>query len=407
MAAAAPSDGSITPYKIDVPDAAIKSLKEKLAVSQVPSEVDFSNDWAYGSPRNDVLRLAKYWQDGFDWRAQEAALNASMPQFQTTVEVESFGELKIHFVHKESVRAGSIPLLFCHGWPGHFLEVAKILPLLTENTKGPSFHVVAPSLPNFGFSDGVKQRGFSIPQYAQVCHKLMLKLGYNKYVTQGGDWGFIITRLMGALYPGHVLASHINFIRARGPPQLTKNPLLYLQHKLLPLSAFEKRGRERSQWFQNEGYGYNVEQGTRPSTIGFALADPVSLLAWIYEKLHDWTDDYPWADDEILTWVSIYQFSTAGAAASARIYYESRHAGLDVTAKGFDYLADTALGTSYFPKDLSLPPFTWGRTLGPVVFEKAHDDGGHFAAYERPDKLVEDIRTMFEGGAKYVAEQFT
>lgn len=115
MAAAAPSDGSITPYKIDVPDAAIKSLKEKLAVSEVPSEVDFSNDWAYGSPRNDVLRLAKYWQDGFDWRAQEAALNASMPQFQTTVEVESFGELKIHFVHKESVRAGSIPLLFCHG----------------------------------------------------------------------------------------------------------------------------------------------------------------------------------------------------------------------------------------------------------------------------------------------------
>ncbi|KAK2591904.1 hypothetical protein QQS21_010402 [Conoideocrella luteorostrata] len=398
---------NMTPFKIAVPDAAIKRLKDKLAVSDLPDEVDFSNDWAYGAPRDDVQRLAKYWKDGFDWRAQEARLNAELPQFKTTVNVEGFGSLCVHFVHKTSPRPGSIPLLFCHGWPGHFMEVAKILPLLTDAAEGQSFHVVAPSLPNFGFSDAVKQRGFSIPQYAEVCHKVMLALGYNKYVTQGGDWGFIITRMIGIRYPTHCLASHINYIRVRSPPTFTKTPLLFIKHMLLPYTSYEKEFCRRSEWFQTEGRGYNVEQSTRPSTIGIALADPVALLAWIYEKLHDWTDSYPWTDDEILTWVSIYQFSTAGAAASVRIYYESTHAELEETGKGTGYVPNVPLGLSYFPKDLSLPPLTWGRTLGPVVFEKVHADGGHFAAHERPEALVKDLREMYEQGAKHVARQFT
>ncbi|KAG6120507.1 hypothetical protein E4U13_006424 [Claviceps humidiphila] len=398
---------NITPFKIDVPDAAITRLKQKLALSDLPSEVEFSNDWAYGAPRDDIRRLATYWQDGFDWRAQEAKLNATLPQFKTSVDVEGFGALDIHFVHKKSPRAGSIPLLFCHGWPGHFMEVAKILSLLTESSQGPSFHVVAPSLPNYGFSDGVTKRGFGIAQYAETCHKVMLTLGYDTYVTQGGDWGFFITRMMSALYPAHCLACHINMIAVRGPPTLTRNPLAYLQDRFTSAGSHPPHFRERSEWFVKEGQGYSHEHSTRPSTIGIALTDPVALLAWIYEKLHDWTDSYPWTDDEILTWVSIYQFSTAGAAASVRIYYERAHADPKTIAMVHDsYVPNVPLGLSYFPKDLTLPPLSWGRTLGPVVYEKVHTSGGHFAAHEVPELLVRDVKAMFEGGARDVAVRF-
>ncbi|KID89492.1 epoxide hydrolase 1 [Metarhizium guizhouense ARSEF 977] len=397
---------SITPFKIDVPDAAIEKLKAKLELSDLPDEVDFSNDWNYGAPRDDILRLTKYWKDGYDWRAHEAKLNAELPQFTTTIHVDGFGNLRVHFVHKQSPRPGSIPLLFCHGWPGHFAEVAKILPLLTDAQDGPSFHVVAPSLPNFGFSEGVRKKGFSIPQYAETLHKVMLSLGYNKYVTQGGDWGYIITRLIGLQYPSSCLASHVNFIRAQNPPALFTSPLLYLRHKLTPYTHVEAAFLERTRWFQTEGFGYNAEQSTRPSTIGIALADPVALLAWVYEKLHDWTDGYPWTDDEVLTWVCVYQFSAAGAAASVRIYYESKHAEVARVQRGFGYVPGVPLGLSYFPKDLILPPRTWGRALGPVVFERVHAEGGHFAAYERPEALVADLRAMFEGGARHVAERF-
>jgi hypothetical protein len=151
-------------------------------------------------------------------------------------------------------------------------------------------------------------------------------------------------------------------------------------------------------------------QSTKPSTIGFALADsPVALLAWIYEKLHDWTDSYPWSDDEILTWVAIYYFSRAGPAASARIYYEIQsHSKKQFSDRVYEYNGAVKLGLSYFPQDIFVPPRTWGRTLGPVVFEAAHTEGGHFAAYERPELLAGDLRKMFGkgGGAYSVAEKF-
>ncbi|KAF7555004.1 hypothetical protein G7Z17_g2466 [Cylindrodendrum hubeiense] len=398
----------IRPFKINVPDSTIDALKAKLAAATLPDEVDFSDDWTYGAPRSDIKRLVEHWKDGFDWRAQEKKLN-QVPQFTTKVAVDGFDDLQIHFLHQKSNKADSIPLLFCHGWPGSFLEVLKILPLLTESSDGPSFHVVAPSLPNFGFSDGVTKKGFSIPQYAETLHNLMIKLGYNKYVTQGGDWGFIITRLIGIRYPDSCLASHLNFVRVSKPPSLSQSPLQYLKHALLPYTDFEKAGRARSGWFQRHGFGYNVQQSTKPSTLGFALADsPVAVLAWIYEKLHDWTDDYPWTDDEILTWISVYQFSTAGPAASVRIYYEATHGDVDEVAKGLDYISGIPLGLSYFPKDLVVPPKTWGRTLGPAVFEETHPEGGHFGAHERPKELADDLRKMFGegGGAHNVVAKF-
>ena len=152
-----------------------------------------------------------------------------------------------------------------------------------------------------------------------------------------------------------------------------------------------------------EGSGYNEIQRTKPQTLGYGLADsPVALLAWIYEKLHDWTDNYPWTDDEILTWVSIYWFSTAGPAANTRIYYEVGHATDSDRAALGKYIPHVKLGLAYFPQDLDVPPKNWGRTLGPVVFESQHPDGGHFAAHERPEALMDDLNKMFgKGGGAY------
>ncbi|EGX91580.1 epoxide hydrolase 1 [Cordyceps militaris CM01] len=398
----------ISPFQIAVPDAAIAQLWAKLAAASFADRVEFSDDGNYGAPLSDVQRLAQRWGDGFDWRAQEAALN-KLPQFTTPVEVDGFGTLNIHFLHQRSSNANSIPLLFVHGWPGSFLEVVKLLPLLTSSESSPSFHIVAPSLPNFGFSDVVTKPGFSITQYAETVHKLMVKLGYTEYVTQGGDWGFMITRLVGANYPDHCLASHVNFVRIHNPPTFSQSPLLYLQSALTPYTSADKAGLARSAWFRTEGFGYNATQSTKPSTLGFALADsPVALLAWIYEKLRDWTDDYAWADDEILTWVSLYQFSRAGPAASVRIYYETKHAAADEYAQGLCYVPRVKLGVSLFPRDVVVPPQRWAHSLGPVVFAAVHDKGGHFAAHERPEQLALDLRSMFgaAGGAGDVAKRF-
>jgi pimeloyl-ACP methyl ester carboxylesterase len=232
----------------------------------------------------------------------------------------------------------------------------------------------------------------------------MLSLGYEQYVTQGGDWGMMITRAMGILYPSSVKASHINMVRASAPAW-SKNPLLALQHKLMPYSKRDTDGFARSQWFLKEGSGYRLEQSTKPQTLGYALADsPVGLLAWIYEKLHDWTDSYPWTDDEILTWVSVYWFSTAGPAASLRIYYESTHKVEDSNIRFVHrdathlHVSGPKLGLAHFPKELTVVPHTWGATMGDVVLQTEKSHGGHFAAHEHPEEIAKDLRTMFAKG---------
>lgn len=234
----------------------------------------------------------------------------------------------------------------------------------------------------------------------------MLRLGYPQYVTQGGDWGCMITRIMSLRYPSHLRAAHINMIRGHAPT-LFSNPLLYLQHQFSPSNARERNGAVRSNWFLKEGSGYRLQQATKPQTLGYSLSDsPVGLLAWMYEKLHDWTDGYPWTDDEILTWVSIYWHSTAGPAATLRIYYEAakdREFGRD---RSEVYVPTVKLGLSHFPQELTVVPKTYARTMGPVVFESEKEKGGHFAAWECPDELASDLRIMFGkgGGAAGVVD---
>ncbi|CAI6245561.1 unnamed protein product [Periconia digitata] len=396
-----PSHQDAQPYNIEVPDAALEKLKRRLADADYPDELDAADQWPYGSPLSDVRRLAERWQQGFNWRATEAELN-TLPNYRKKISVDGFGDVDVHFVWQKSGKPNAIPLLFCHGWPGSFIEVKKILPLLGYASEDkPTFDIVAPSLPNFGFSQRISKPGFALKQYAETAHRLMLDLGYSKYVTQGGDWGFYVTRIMGVLYPDHVLASHINMIRAL-PPTFSSNPVLALQHSVTPYSDAEKKGLERSDWFQNEGSGYRNLQGTKPQTLGYAFADsPVALLAWIYEKLRDWTDEYPWTDDEILTWVSIYWFSTAGPNAHIRIYYEAAHNStpeVPSRRRASEWVDRVKLGLAHFPKELTVVPRIWGRTLGSVVYESDNDKGGHFAAWERPDVIAGDLQKMFQKG---------
>jgi len=212
---------------------------------------------------------------------------------------------------------------------------------------------------------------------------------------------------MGALYPSSVKASHLNMILCK-PPTWSKEPLASLQHAMTSATPADIAGFARSSWFMQEGWGYNRVQSTKPQTIGYALADsPVALLAWIYEKLHDWTDGYPWTEDEICTWVSLYWFSTAGPAASVRIYYESMHrglAGLRFVHKDqvTDHVPYVKYGLARFPKELRVVPRSWTSTIGNVVLYSDNETGGHFAATEQPEAIARDLVSMFgKGGGAF------
>ncbi|KAH8077246.1 alpha/beta-hydrolase [Cristinia sonorae] len=387
-------------FIVSVSDAEIDYLRKKLELVRFPDELEDAG-WQYGVPMDTIRRLTARWKEGFDWRAAEAKIN-ELPQFTRDIDVEGFGTLNIHYVHQKTDAKGAIPLLFIHGWPGHFMEVSKLLPLLTSNVGDePKFHVVALSLPGFGFSEAPKKKGFMARQYAEVGHKLMLALGYNEYVVQGGDLGYSIARNIAYHYgPQHAKAWHTNMPYS-GPPTFATSPLLYLRYLVTPYSAKDTKGFQRNRVWDAEGKGYMLIQQTKPQTIGCFMEDsPMGLLAWIYEKLVAWSDDYPWTDDEVLAWVSIYWFSRAGPAASFKIYYEGYH-NPSVSRPS---RSTTPFGISYFPNELFYTPKLWMRTVGNVVFESEHDSGGHFAAHERPDQLANDIKGLCK--LKVVAEAF-
>ncbi|KAI0671039.1 alpha/beta-hydrolase [Trametes maxima] len=320
--------------------------------------------------------------------------------FTRDIAVEGHGPLNIHYVHQKSEVANAIPLLFVHGWPGHFLEVRKLLPLLKAGGKEfPSFHVVAVSLPGFGFSEAPKKPGFAGRQYAEVLNNLMLSLGYKEYVYQGGDWGHGLGMYLSTYFAHkHLKAWHSN-MPLGSKPTFFAHPIAFLQD-LLPYDAATREGLRATAEFRTKGSGYSAEQGTKPQTLGYSLADsPVGLLAWIYEKLVGWTDKYPWTDDEVLEWISIYWFSRAGPTATLRIYYEMLSGG--GWLEGVKWTS-IPLGLSYFPKELFRLPKPWAHTLGKVVLSSEHDKGGHFAAHEQPEALAGDVRKMFaKGGPAY------
>ncbi|KAF1968232.1 alpha/beta-hydrolase [Bimuria novae-zelandiae CBS 107.79] len=378
----------ILPFKMSISDERIHRLKQKLLLTEFPDEVDdMKNPWARGVPLGDIRRLTTYWAEDFRWKTAEAELN-KLPQFITNIMVDDFGNYNVHFVHHRNDVEQAIPLLFLHSWPGDFFE------------EGPKFHVVAPSLVNFGFSSASKKDGFAIDQHAEVSHKLMLALGYNEYVVQGGDLGCLTARFIALKYGGtHCKAAYTNNSLPVEPTK-AQHPELHEQLQSTGLTPLELDGLARTAKYFSTASGYYQLASTRPQTLGYALADsPVALLAWIYEKLHDWTDPtYVWTDDEICTWVSVYWFSTPGPAASSRVFYEFENRKPKGAFPASQAYVEVPLGVARFANDTVLLPRLWNQTLGPVVFESEYQVGGHFAAWERPDAVAGDLRAMFGRG---------
>ncbi|KAL2061181.1 hypothetical protein VTL71DRAFT_7454 [Oculimacula yallundae] len=389
---------TINPFKINVPDASLAKLKQKLELTRFPEGELEEAGWAYGVPLQDIKDLTKFWIEKYDWRAAEAKLNC-IPQFTTEIKVEGFDPLNIHFVHQKSDVKGAIPLLFLHGWPGNFLEVTKMLPYLRGEGGKQAFHVVAPSLPNYGFSGRVTKKEFGLGQYAEAANKLMLALGYDQYVTQGGDWGGIISRVIGARFPQHCKASHLNISLGKEPTWDAGNPKPVYTDR-------EVAGMKHGEVWRQNGMGYYGLQSTKPATLAFSLADsPTGLLAWIYEKLVDWTDSYPWTPEEVLTWISVYYFSTAGPGASIYTYYEVAHDAKYNQESVTEYV-DVPLAFADFPKEIANVPRSWRSRLGPVVDDVDLDKGGHFAAWECPEELAGCVIRVFGkgGGAEGVVK---
>ncbi|KAJ7465254.1 Alpha/Beta hydrolase protein [Mycena latifolia] len=383
---------SETPFNIAIPDDKLAVLRQKLELTVFPDELEGSG-WEYGVPLADVRRLVEKWKNAFDWRTHEAQINSELPQFTRDIEVNGHGTLN------KSAVTGAIPLLFVHGWPGSFLEARKLAPFLTTGTADfPAFHLVALSIPGYGFSQGPSTKGFDLDQYAEVCNKLMLALGYNEYVTQGSDVGFPITSRIAKLYGGkHIKAWHTNM--PMYVPQVAY-PSFYADVLSAPaLTAKEVERLEKNALFLGRGVGYLRQQATQPQTLGYSLADsPAGLLAWIYEKLANWADDYPWTDDEVLTWISIYWFSRAGPTASLRVFFEAENRNFEAIFVPSQPTPSIPLGLSHFPNDILVFPKSWTRVMGNVVFDGHHETGGHFPAYECPQELANDLRKMFGKG---------
>ncbi|KAH8166697.1 hypothetical protein CIB48_g1557 [Xylaria polymorpha] len=393
---------TIRPFQIDVADAKIERLRQKLALSDLPEEgsIDAKSEQSSasrGPSVSEISRLVSTWRTSYDWRKAEARLNA-FPQFIASIDIDGFGTYDIHHIHKRSTVTNSIPLLYLHGWPGSFLEGTKIIDDLAQGDGVAStrtFHVVVPSLIDFGFSSPSRAKGFSFEQHAEAYDKLMSALGYNEYVIQGGDVGLIVGKYMAKKYgPARCKAYHTNTPVPK-PPNPDTFPELAAECQKTPLTDAENAAMARSGQYSTEGMGYFKLMTTRPLTIGYSLRDsPVGLLAWIYEKLRAWTDEYPWTDEEILTWISIYYFSTPGPEAPGNVYYAMEHSLPQAFDLAAEYL-DVPFGVARFQNDVLVLPKLWNRTLGPLVYEADYEKGGHFAAWERPDAIIADLRKMF------------
>ncbi|CAE6406770.1 unnamed protein product [Rhizoctonia solani] len=394
----APYD-EIKPFNISVPDDQLEQLRQKLELTRLPDELHLpaGQEWEWGIPLAVLKPVIDYWRTQYDWRAVEERINRALPQFTAYVESKKHGEQEVHFVHKRSNNPSAVPLIFVHGWPGNFLEVSKMIEELAnpKDPKHPSFHVVAPSLPGYVFSQRANTPGMNITGTAYLFDKLMVKLGYKRYVAQGGDWGALVCNALSVYHQETCLAIHTNF--AVSFPTPFKNPIMVLKAILGLYPKDEMAGLKKTQQLEVE-VGYQKIQGTRPQTLAVGLTDsPAGLLAWIGEKLHAWTDSYPWTPEEWITWTMLYWVN--GPAAGLRYYKENSiiepHKDPELwEAFGGSRRSPTLFGFSWFPKDIYVFPVEWASIGKNNVYSNKHNKGGHFAAWEVPELLVNDIQNF-------------
>ncbi|PKV96127.1 pimeloyl-ACP methyl ester carboxylesterase [Amycolatopsis echigonensis] len=359
-------------------DADLEDLRARLAAARLPEAetVHGPRRWEQGVPLADLADLVDYWRTGYDWRPFEERLDR-IGQFRTVVD-----GLGIHFLHRRSPRADAAPLILTHGWPGSVAEFVDIVDELAdpEDRSAPAFHVVAPSLPGFGYSDKPATTGWGTEKIAAAWAELMDRLGYRKFLAHGGDWGGNITTVLAGRFPERVLGVHTLF--AEGPPGLPTDGL----------TEDERRWTEETRHFWRHRAAYAKQQATRPQTIGYSLVDsPVGLLAWIVDKFAEWSDteDSPFetiSRDRVLDDVTLYWLTRSGASA-ARIYYES-HNSLDPELR-----VDVPAAISMYPRDTEKTPRPWAQErFRQIVRWREPERGGHFPSLEVPEYFVQDLR---------------
>jgi epoxide hydrolase len=373
-------DNKISPYRIDIPQDALDDLRDRLGRTRWPDELP-GVGWDLGVPLGYLKGLAEYWATTYDWRGQEATLNESA-QFTTIIDGQN-----VHFLHVRSPEPEALPLLITHGWPGSIAEFLDIIgPLADPAAHGgdptDAFHVIAPSIPGFGFSGPTHETGWNTVRVARAWAELMRRLGYERYGAQGGDTGALVSPELGRIDPEHLAGIHVN------------NLLTFPSGQLDDLSDADQGRLKLMQRWQNEMAGYASIQSTRPQTLAYALTDsPVGQLAWIVEKFKEWTDPAAGLPedavdrDHILTDVSIY-WLTATAGSSARLYYEG--------ARSWGQPSEPSAvptGVAVFPMDITIRSIA--ESQHNIVHWTEFDRGGHFAAMEAPDLLVADVREFF------------
>jgi pimeloyl-ACP methyl ester carboxylesterase len=371
----------VQPFKAAVPQAALDDLKLRLSMVRWPDQ-ETVPDWSQGLPLQRLQALVDYWTDHYDWRRAEAALNA-FPQFTTRID-----GLDIHFLHVRSRHANALPIVLTHGWPGSVFEFLKVIgPLVDPTAHGgkaeDAFHVVIPALPGFGFSGKPTATGWGLPHIARAWSTLMQRLGYTKWVAQGGDWGAGVTTWLAKQHAPGLAAVHLN-LPILFPPPLEGTPDAAEQAAIAELAAYDANKS-----------GYAKLQTTRPQTIGYALADsPVGLAAWIYEKFGEWTDsghdpESVVARDAILDDITLYWLTDSGAS-SARLYAESFTTDFSLQK------LDLPVAVSVFPGELYHPPRKWGeRAYSKLYYWNEAPRGGHFAAFEQPAVFTAEVRRAF------------
>jgi len=384
---------AIRPFRVEFSEAELNDLRNRIKATRWP-ERETVNDDTQGVQLATMQKLADYWASEFDWRKVEARLN-SYPNFITEID-----GLDIHFIHVRSKHENALPIIVTHGWPGSPIEQLKIIDPLTNptahgGTETDAFDVVIPSMPGYGFSGKPTTAGWDPIRIAQAWIVLMKRLGYSRYVAQGGDWGSLVTDYQGVLAPPELLAIHTNMPGAV-PPEISKA----LQGGPLPpdLSAEEKHAFERLDFFFKKGVAYALEMGNRPQTL-FGLADsPVGLAAWIvdhdalsYEMIARVFDGVSegLTRDDILENITLYWLTNTGVS-SARLYWENKAAFFD--PKG----VTIPVAVSAFPEDLYQAPRSWAERAYPnLIFYNKAEKGGHFAAWEQPKTLSDDVRNAF------------
>jgi len=368
----------IEPFPIHTDQSVLDDLNARLQNTRWVDR-ETPEDWSQGIPLSYMQDIHATWLNEYDWRPTEAALNA-LGSFKTQI-----NGLDIHFLHIRSPHENARPLILTHGWPGSILEFRKVIEPLTNPTEHggsaeDAFHLVIPSIPGFGFSGKPTAPGWSVERIAEAWAELMRRLGYQRYLAQGGDWGSAISVALGRNDPDHCIGVHVNFVICLPPAEVMENPT---PEEAAALMAFG----EHNEW----GTGYSKQQSTRPQTLGYGLVDsPIGQAAWIIEKFHAWADcdghpENSFTRQELLDNVMMY-WLTASGGSSARLYWES-----------FNNIAPDAyeapFGASLFAIEIIRPSRRWAESqYKNIKFWNEHQKGGHFAAMEQPHLFVEDLR---------------